>query len=254
MLRGGSVVRKYAGVTAIVASLAILASVSPALGQSLELDFADVADGQWWRLLSGHFTHFGSDHLFWDLLMFVGLGTACERQHPRVFGFSLVVMALGISAAVIFLCQDVTGYRGLSGIDTGLFVWLIGDQIRQCVADRDRTGATCWIGAGVMLIGKLLYECVTGEVLFVDADGFKPLVESHLAGAAFGALFVLTETWFKTRQSTALRHRLDHNLRFSKRRTIFVHWIARRLKFSSKCWTDHATRLRRQTDFRQRRA
>ncbi len=190
MLRGGSIVGHCCGVTAFVSSIAILASVFPSLAAGLQLDFAAVAAGQWWRLLSGHLTHFGSQHLFWDVLMFVVLGAACERQHPRIFAVSLVLMALGISAAVMFLCPDVSGYRGLSGIDTGLFVWFIGDQIRQCVAARDRTATSAWIGAGGLLAGKLLYEFVTGEVLFVDAEGFKPLVESHLAGAVFGALFV----------------------------------------------------------------
>ena len=119
--------------------------------------------------------------------MFAVLGVVCERQHPRSFGPALAVMALGISAAVTFLCDDVTGYRGLSGIDTGLFVWFIGDQIRQCFADRDRTGTSFWIATVGLLIGKLSYEFVTGEILFVNAEGFKPLVESHVAGAALGA-------------------------------------------------------------------
>ncbi|TWU38200.1 rhombosortase [Novipirellula artificiosorum] len=186
--RGSSRFNPYL-VTTIVSAIAILASLFPSLADGLQLDFARVADGQWWRLLSGHLTHFGSQHLFWDLLMFVVLGAACERQHPRLFPVSLIVMALGISVAVTFACKDVSGYRGLSGIDTGLFVWFIGDQIRQSLSDCDRMFAGFWTTAATLLVGKLLFEFVTGDVLFVDADGFKPLIESHLVGAAFGVLF-----------------------------------------------------------------
>jgi rhomboid family GlyGly-CTERM serine protease len=172
-----------------VAAAAILASVFPSLAVCLQLDFGAVAAGQWWRLLSGHLTHYDSQHLFWDLLMFVVLGAACERQHPRLFVTALVVMALGISATVVFACPDVSGYRGLSGIDTGLFVWFIGDQIRHSFASCERELACFWMATGTVLAAKLLFESVTGGVLFVDANGFKPLIESHLAGAAFGILF-----------------------------------------------------------------
>ena len=176
-------------VTTVISAIAILAYVVPNLAVGLQLDFASVAAGQWWRLLTGHLTHYGGQLLFWDLLMFVVLGIACERRHPRLFGILIIVMALGISTALIFVCRDVSGYRGLSGIDTGLFVWFIGDQIRQSLAGRDRMFAFFWTATGTLLVGKLLFEYVTGDVLFVDADGFKPLVESNLVGAAFGALF-----------------------------------------------------------------
>jgi rhomboid family GlyGly-CTERM serine protease len=189
MCRRGGMWCNHHLVTTIISAIAILAYVFPSLAVGLQLDFESVAAGQWWRLFSGHLTHYGSQHLFWDLLMFVVLGVACERQHPRLFGVSLIVMALGISATVTFVCKDVSGYRGLSGIDTGLFVWFIGDQIRQSLADRDRMIASFWTATGTLLVGKLLFEFVTGNVLFVDADGFEPLIESHLVGAAFGALF-----------------------------------------------------------------
>jgi hypothetical protein len=155
--------------------------------------------------------------------MFIVLGAACERQHPRLFGTVFVLMAIGISAAVMARCADVSASRGLSGIDTGLFVWFIADQVRHSLGDRDPRFACLWMATGTLLIGKLLFESVTGEVLFVDADGFKPLIEAHLSGAAFGALVaggsIVTErvkhrrrgSWGKTgagkRSSHSGRHR-----------------------------------------------
>ncbi|SMP59057.1 rhomboid family GlyGly-CTERM serine protease [Neorhodopirellula lusitana] len=189
MCRPGSVWLRQAPVTWLASAVAIAAFAFPSLTAALQLDFAAVDAGQWWRLLSGHLTHFGGDHLFWDLLMFIVLGAACERQHPWLYPIALTAMALGISATIALTCQDVTNYRGLSGIDTGLFVWFIATQIRQSLADRDRTFTTFWTAAGVLLTAKLLYESTTGEILFVNAEGFIPLVESHLSGAVFGAIF-----------------------------------------------------------------
>ncbi|TWT95691.1 rhombosortase [Neorhodopirellula pilleata] len=175
--------------TLFLSMIALAAFISPSLTSTLQLDFASVASGQWWRLITGHLTHYGGDHLFWDLLMFAVLGAVCEHQHPRLFGVSVIVMSLGISATVLATCSHVSAYRGLSGIDTGLCVWFIVDQIRQSRASRDRLFAILWIAAGTILIGKLVFECATGEILFVDANGFQPLVQSHLAGATFGVMF-----------------------------------------------------------------
>jgi rhomboid family GlyGly-CTERM serine protease len=188
LCRQGSVWLRQIPVTLLMSVIAIAAYASPSLTAGLQLDFAAVSSGQWWRLLSGHLTHFGGGHLFWDVLMFAVLGAACERQNPRFFPVALIAMSVGISATILLTCQDVTTYRGLSGIDTGLFVWFLAIQIRQSLADRDRTFTCFWTAAGILLLAKLGYEFTTGEILFVNAEGFQPLVESHLSGAVLGAI------------------------------------------------------------------
>jgi len=172
-------------VTAVVTTVIF---AFPALTASLQLDFDSVMSGQWWRLLSGHLTHYDGQHLFWDLLMFVVLGAICERQNKKLFGVFLVIMAIVVSLTVMFSSNGISEYRGLSGIDTGLFAWLTITQLRTCLNGRDRYFAAFWATSGLLLIGKLGFEMLTGDILFVQADGFKPIVESHLAGAAVGAL------------------------------------------------------------------
>jgi hypothetical protein len=100
-------------------------------------------------------------------------------------------MATIVSLTVMFACSDISEYRGLSGIDTGLFAWLTITQLRTSLAGRDRYFAAFWATSGLLLIGKLGFEMITGDVLFVQADGFKPILESHLAGTAVGALVAL---------------------------------------------------------------
>ncbi len=178
-------------ITLGVAGIALLTLYSPTLTSWLQLDVNAVQDGQWWRVLTGHVTHFGGEHLFWDLAMFVGLGLMCESAFPRRFAPGLLLLALGISFTVLIGCEDISQYRGLSGIDTGLFAWYVGEQIRQSREDGDWGLTTAWITAACLLVGKLFYEWFSGNVIFVNASEFSPLVESHLAGTAIGSLLAL---------------------------------------------------------------
>ena len=180
--------------TIIVSLLALLAYANPALTQWLQLDFSAVTSGQWWRIWTGHLTHYDGQHLFWDLLMFVVLAAACERQHPRLFAPAITLMIAGISATVGFVCEESV-YRGLSSLDTGLFVWFIAGQVRQSILGRDRVTALLWLVPGVGVVGKLLYEATTGQTLFVEATTFTPLVEAHLAGVMSGLICSVAIGW-----------------------------------------------------------
>ena len=173
-------------VTIAITALSVLAFAAPAMTEALQLDFAQVAQGQWWRILTGHATHFGASHLFWDVLMFVGLGALCEVRHRRIFPVAISVMALTISLTVRLACPGIDIYRGLSGLDTGLFTWIVFDEIVLAIKRCDRSSLTLWATTSIGLMAKLLFELTTGQTLFVAEGAFQPLVESHLAGAMVG--------------------------------------------------------------------
>lgn len=192
-------------VTIGVSLLAILVHLISSSQSALELDFSLVSRGQWWRILTGHLTHFDAQHLFWDLLMFAGLAAACERMRPRQIALVLPLMAAGISLAVRLFCPEISLYRGLSGIDTGLFVWFAGMRIQRAVDDGNRVGIAIWSAPCVGLIGKLIYESTTCQTLFVDSAQFTPLVEAHLAGVVIGILICL---YGRSVNFTDVRYRL----------------------------------------------
>ena len=173
-------------VTTVIAATTVMVFMFPGLTAVLQLDFNSIVQGQWWRLLTGHLTHYDGQHLFWDLLMFVVLGVVCERQYRKLFAPALVLMATVVSVTVFLSCHGISEYRGLSGIDTGLFAWLIIGQLRASLTARDRYFSAFWTACGLSLIGKLFFEMLTGDVLFVQTQGFEPMLESHLAGAAVG--------------------------------------------------------------------
>lgn len=178
-----------APVSSLLALVALLTFVVPGANALFELDFARVAEGQHWRVITGHWTHFGASHLFWDLLMFAILAFACEAKVGKWFGPAVGFMAVFCSAAVVITCSDIAVYRGLSGLDTGLFTWFAAGQLTHSLRRKDWSISTLYFVVLLGLVGKLAFEAFTGETLFVAAGDFRPLVEVHLAGAIVGLAY-----------------------------------------------------------------
>ena len=180
-------------ITVGVAIAAVAVQLLPGWAGWLQFDRRAVMDGQWWRLLTGHLTHWSLEHLGWDLLMFVVLGAIVEKlSRPRFIVLGLV-SAISISLMVLLGQPDLWTYRGLSGIDTALFVYLACVQLANAWRQgRWRSGLL----PAVLLAGfgsKLLYELVTGSALFVDsqAAGFAVVVMAHTVGASAGAVLAV---------------------------------------------------------------
>src|SRR5262245_41482469 len=108
-------------VAILLSALAVGIGAFENLSGALSFDRAAVANGEPWRLFTGHLTHWNWDHLVWDVLMFAVLGVLIESRSRAAFARVLFVSTAAISAAVWFFSANVTEYRGLSGIDSGLF-------------------------------------------------------------------------------------------------------------------------------------
>jgi rhomboid family GlyGly-CTERM serine protease len=182
-------------VTITLTGLAIIAFWVPGLSEMMQLDFARLGEGQWYRLWSGHLTHFDSSHLFWDLTVFCILGGITESRVGRRFLPMLIVAAASISLAIAAWCPETDVYRGLSGLDTALYVWFIADQIWDSIASKQRRKAGFWSTLMLGLFAKTVFEWYSGEMVFVAESNFRPLVESHLAGAAMGLVCAGAARW-----------------------------------------------------------
>jgi rhomboid family GlyGly-CTERM serine protease len=186
ILRGGGRI-PYASL--LLGSLAIIVHLIPGVAAALEYDRAAILGGEVWRAITGHWTHFSLDHLFWDALMFAVLGAACEMRGRARFLIATMGSAPAISLAVWMLAPDVDSYRGLSGIDSALFALLAADLAAGAIRER-RRGAVILCGVlALLFIGKVSYEAITGDTLFVASGGtlFIPVPIAHLAGALVGA-------------------------------------------------------------------
>jgi rhomboid family GlyGly-CTERM serine protease len=162
--------------TSLLLFFPALLAQAPGVASRLELDRAAVARGEVWRLLTGHWTHWTLDHFLWDSLAFLALAVLCETLVPRRLLLATVMgSALAVSAGVWLALPDIGAYRGLSGIDSALFVLLAltlpGKLARVALA---------------AFLAKILWEVSTGSILFAEADSFVPVPLAHLIGGAWG--------------------------------------------------------------------
>jgi rhomboid family GlyGly-CTERM serine protease len=160
----------------------------PGLPELAQYSTTEIGQGQLWRLLTGHLTHWGHGHLFWDLSVFLVLGTLCEWRSHRAMLACVIGTAVATSLLMLFALPEIPTYRGLSGIDTGLFTMLgVGIYVdARNEGDRTLQSTIATMGAG--LLTKLVYEIMTGSTIFVDhhAGAFIPIVGAHILGAVVG--------------------------------------------------------------------
>lgn len=181
-------------VLATIAGLTFAAAASDAVTAGWQFDRLAIFQGEWWRLLTGHLTHWNWDHLFWDLCTCLALTAVCLKRNFAGTVSCLLGSALAISLGILLFQPEIAVYRGLSGVDSALFVLLAVELIFE--ARRRQQWTFFWLSLiGVLgLAAKTAFELLTGDTLFVDspAAGFVPLVSAHVIGAAVGALIGLT--------------------------------------------------------------
>jgi rhomboid family GlyGly-CTERM serine protease len=149
-----------------------------------------VASGQFYRLLTHPFVHVSVYHLLIDGLAFFLLYWQMEEKSLIKRMACLLGIHVSVLAAVTFFSPltATLGYCGLSGIDHGLMaLWCLEQLVQK---DPLRT-KTALITLGI-LIGKSVYEMLTGTMLFASFHPGSigtPIVVSH-AGGILGAFVV----------------------------------------------------------------
>jgi rhomboid family GlyGly-CTERM serine protease len=156
----------------------------PGWAGHLQLDFAELGRGELWRWVTCHWTHWSLDHLVWDLGAFLLLAALCERHGGRRAPLAAVASAALLIPAVLWISMPAMGsYRGLSGIDSALFVLAAVLVFREESGQR-RLLATLAIAG---FLAKAVYESATGAALFAESAGsFVPAPLAHLTGGVCG--------------------------------------------------------------------
>ncbi|MBP90010.1 MAG: rhombosortase [Planctomycetaceae bacterium] len=174
-----------------ILSLALMCSAN--LSEILQFDREAVAAGQLWRVVTGHFTHWNLDHLFWDGVVFAVLGVLCERRQRGRFMLCLTAAAVLIPASVWLLLPELNTYRGLSGLDTALFTMLAGSILAEKWAAREWRWVTIIAGLMIGLGSKIAFEVFTQGTMFVDTvtANFQPVPLAHVVGALAGIVVAM---------------------------------------------------------------
>lgn len=133
-------------------------------------------EGDWWRLLSGHWVHVGWIHLLLNALGLIICVTITTPNWSLKYWFLLTsILGIGISLLFTWRHPDLNWYVGFSGVLFGLYLLAALRLYR-----RDRLIAMLVVMA---ISGKVLSEQI-GSFDFTSAEliGAPVIVEAHLYG------------------------------------------------------------------------
>jgi rhomboid family GlyGly-CTERM serine protease len=173
---------------------------------SLLYSRAALADGELWRLLTGHLMHFSWTHLAADIGGFLLLGVLIEREQGRAtFASLLLVLALGTSAGLWLFVPELGFYGGISALNYGLLTWFCLTQ-RTVVQERWQ-----WIPAlfPVLIMAHIGWQYTTEQSLISAGlpRSVRVAWQAHLAAVllAFACCGVrdCVRTWRERQPSSA---------------------------------------------------
>ena len=141
-----------------------------------------------WRLITCHWVHLSTDHLFWSAVTFLVLGSLCEILSLRRYCATLGISAIFIPIVIWWGMPDLMVYGGLSGLDCALYSLLMTVLIKREIRSR----SWVWVALFSVLLGglgaKIIYETATGHTIFVSNThtGMVPVPLAHLVGGCVG--------------------------------------------------------------------
>ena len=151
--------------------------------------FQSIARGEYWRLISPAFIHFGYIHIFFNLLWWKELGKLIEFTKGSFFLLVLLLIT-GISSNILQAIMSPGMFGGLSGVVYGLlgFVWpysRINHHFKFKLPTSDIILMIVWLFLG-----------------FFDVFNFKMANWAHGGGLVSGALLGVTFGLLDRRKKT----------------------------------------------------
>lgn len=149
---------------------------------ALRFDRGPIADGELWRLLSGHVVHLGWRHALLDLAAALMIGTLfADRFGLARWLWVGLASAFAVDAGLWWLKPAIDWYVGLSGVLHG--------ALAAVVVSLAREGERAGYFLLAALLAKLAFEQWFGPLwMTAEAAGGPVIVAAHLYGALGGAL------------------------------------------------------------------
>jgi len=142
----------------------------------------NIARGETWRIVTGHFMHADPEHLFWNGLGLAVLGSLIERCSPRLWWAALCTGIAAVSILLMTPFAQLENYCGLSGSLNALLLvalWIEWNLTRSRLAIAVACGS----------FAKVCIEISTGASLLTHIS-WPPYAWSHAAGLAGGMIVV----------------------------------------------------------------
>ena len=170
-----------------VAAVLLLACVAvAALGdegrEAFRYDRMAIENGEYWRLVTGHFAHLGITHLLLNLAGLVLVWLLVGRYYTRLQWILAVLLSMAaVSGGFWFIDTYMLWYVGLSGALHGL---LLAGTIQGLKSLPSESAIIC-----VLVVAKLAYEQFAGALPGSESvSGGHVVVNAHLSGAIGGVV------------------------------------------------------------------
>ena len=198
MIRGSKFISQNLAVLWIpllLCAASVLIHYSDGLCEALQYDRAGIHKYQLYRLMSSHFCHWTLGHMGYDTFFFGLLSLLYfvfdqgSSSGIRYYGIYILALSLGIGGVVHFLYPKIIYYRGLSGLDWGLY-GIFAIQLWRLRHWFWKSGAFLMI----VLFGiKLGLQIKSGQSMFVGdmGPGVVNMPGVHAAGITGGILLAV---------------------------------------------------------------
>jgi len=152
-----------------------------------------ISEGKIWSLFTGHITHWSFSHFFWDTIIFFLLGIKCEQENIKKFLTCLVSGILLISLGIWFLAPNTYFYRGLSGIDSVLFSFIVILFLKKAWQKKNKQEIIVIVIVILLFFFKIIYEMIYNQSFFVviQNPNITPLSLVHILGFIIGTTIAL---------------------------------------------------------------
>ena len=156
-----------------------------------------ILGGEYWRLLTGHFTHLSNSHLLLNLAGLVLSWLLVGRNYSTAQWLVVLLLSIvSISSGFWFLDENMLWYVGLSGVLHGL---MIAGAIQGLSTLPVESAVIC-----ALVVSKLVYEQIVGPLPGSESvSGGTVVVNAHLYGAIGGAI-AAGLFWHRAGRSTAI--------------------------------------------------
>jgi rhomboid family GlyGly-CTERM serine protease len=186
----GKAVRRIPRVSLLLTVTAGIIHLSYSLRIQLLYERSALVHHELWRLITCHWVHLSTDHLFWSATTFLVLGSLCEIMNPKRYYAAVGISALSIPIVIRWGMPDLMIYGGLSGLDCALYSLLMVLFIKREIRSRSWIWATLFSLLLGCLVAKIIYETTTGLTIFVGNThvNMVPAPLAHLVGGCVGFL------------------------------------------------------------------
>lgn len=149
-----------------------------------------ITQGQWWRLVSGHFLHTNFNHFLMNSIGLILLWALHgEYYRPITYLTLFLLCCIGTGLGLLF-GSDITQYVGLSGTLHGIFVWGALSDIQKGY----RSGWLLFVGVWI----KVIYEQIAGPSdIVAGLIASNVAIDAHFFGTLTGSLYIV---WLFKRQ------------------------------------------------------